>query len=125
LARSSRVASAEASAGGSTQGHDHTRPGAPGPAEAVHTQTASPIDPNTNQRLEATPLREVRVRAVRNGHEYGWIQLPRGTRVELVRDEGRTLVIRYDEVSLRIPRTVAEAGMVVPVRRDQQPLAGL
>jgi hypothetical protein len=76
-------------------------------------------------RLKPTEIQEVRVWAIRNGHKYGWVQLPRGTRVELVRDEGKYLVVRYDEVTLKIRRVIAEAGLVVPVPRRSSGLAGL
>jgi hypothetical protein len=54
---------------------------------------------------------------VRDGRDYGWVQLPRGTRMELIRDEGKTLVVRYDQVTVRISRRAAETGTVVVVNR--------
>lgn len=99
-------------------------------AEPLPTETISPQAPaftttQVSDHSKATPFREVRVRAVRDGRDYGWVQLPRGTRVELLRDEGKTLLIRYDQVTLRVSRATVKAGLVVPVSRDAARLAGL
>lgn len=98
---------------------------APAVAEPSSSQTAPTAAAPAPMRSKATPIREVRVRAARDGRDYGWVQLPRGTRVELIRDEGATLLIRYDQVTLRIDRAVADAGMVVPLPRKAVRLAGL
>jgi hypothetical protein len=66
---------------------------------------------------EAASLPEIRVWAIRAGNNYGWIQLPKGTPVRLLREEGAWLVVRYDESVVKIHRSVAEAGLVVPVMR--------
>jgi len=68
---------------------------------------------------------EIRVWAVRNGHKYGWIQLPKGTHVNLQRREGEYLLVGYDEMTLNIHRSVAQAGLVVPVLRRAPRLANL
>lgn len=71
---------------------------------------------------------EIRVRAVRNGKDYGWVQLPRGTTVNLVRDEGSTMLVRFEEVTLRVTRSQVDAGLIVPVSpagRGGKRLAGL
>ncbi len=94
-------------------------------AETTSLQAAPTTTTPAPVSLMATPIREVRVRAVRDGRDYGWVQLPRGTRVGLVRDEGETLLIRFDQVTLRIPRVMAETGMVVPVSRQASRIAGL
>jgi hypothetical protein len=60
-------------------------------------------------------LQEIRVWAIRGGIKYGWIQLPKGTPVHLLREEGAWLVVRYDESVMKIHRSIAEQGMVVPV----------
>ena len=57
--------------------------------------------------------RQVRVPAVRDGHTYGWIQLPRGTAVDLVRVEGNDFVVRYDETVVRLPQSEAREGSVI------------
>lgn len=102
------------------------RPTLSSPSEPISESAAALTEeaPAPRSRLKATTVQEVRVRATRNGRDYGWVQLPRGTRVELIRDEGRTLVIRYDQVTMRIPRIQAETGMVVPVTRGSR-VAGL
>jgi hypothetical protein len=64
----------------------------------------------------AAAEQEVRVWAIRGGNNYGWIQLPKGTHVRLLRQEGDWLVIRYEESVVKIHRSVAEAGMVIPVK---------
>jgi|GEM_PF-6420796 len=61
---------------------------------------------------------QIRVWAFRNGHKYGWIQLPKGTAVRLQRRDGDYLFVGYDEMTLKIHRAVAEAGLVVPVGRN-------
>ncbi len=65
-------------------------------------------------QTQSGSLPEVRVAALRGLNNYGWIQLPRGTPVELLRTEGEYLIIRYDETVMRIHRRIAEAGLVVP-----------
>ena len=52
--------------------------------------------------------------ALRGLNNYGWVQLPHGTPVELVASEGEYLVVRYDETVVRIHRCFADAGLVVP-----------
>jgi hypothetical protein len=96
----------------------------PSRVEPISSQAVSTASPAFDP-MRATPLREVRVRAVRDGRDYGWVQLPRGTRVELVRDEGSTLVVRFDQVTLRVSRAVVQAGLLVPVPRAKVRLAGL
>jgi hypothetical protein len=59
-------------------------------------------------------MQELRVAAVRNGVRYGWIQLPRGTAVELLQRQGDWLLIQYNETQLRVHRAVVDAGLVVP-----------
>ncbi len=90
------------------------------PAESLsYTPTTAPVRDSASVavpvRYQTDRLPEVRVRASRDGRDYGWVQLPRGTRVELLHDEGKTLVVRYDQVTLRIPRRIAETGTVVVV----------
>ena len=82
--------------------------------------TPSTITEGTAQYVigpEAATLPEIRVWAIRAGNNYGWIQLPKGTPVRLLREEGEWLVVRYDESVVKIHRSVAEAGLVVPVMR--------
>ncbi len=67
---------------------------------------------------EAAP-KQLRVPAVRDGHRYGWIQLPRGTPVDLIRVEGENVLIRYDESVVRMPQSELREGSVV--LRDRKP----
>lgn len=60
---------------------------------------------------------EVRVPAMRDGHNYGWLQLPRGTWVELLAVEGDHAYIRYDESVVRLPRRAMAQGTVTLAKR--------
>ncbi|MDB6173282.1 MAG: hypothetical protein JWL59_2593 [Chthoniobacteraceae bacterium] len=57
--------------------------------------------------------RQVRLPAIHEGNNYGWIQLPRGTFVDLLRNEGGTLLIRYDQITVRVPQCAVEEGAVI------------
>ncbi len=70
---------------------------------------------------DAVMAEQIRVPAVREGVHYGWIQLPRGTAVEFVADEGETLLVRYDGAVLRMPERNARDGSVT-VRASKPPL---
>lgn len=94
-------------------------------AETLSPQPVATAGSPASVGSQATPLREVRIRAVRDGRDYGWVQLPRGTRVELIRDEGSTLLIRFDQVTTRISRAVVTAGLVVPMPRATMQIAAL
>lgn len=60
-----------------------------------------------------TPARIVRVPAIRESQNYGWIQLPRGTQVDLVKEQFDGLLVRYDETFVVIPRAAVQDGSVV------------
>ncbi len=68
---------------------------------------------------EAAAGQEVRVWAIRGGNNYGWVQLPKGTSMRLLRQEGEWLIVRYEESVVKIHRSVAEAGMIVPVKNGR------
>jgi hypothetical protein len=55
----------------------------------------------------------VRIAAVRGGTNYGWIQLPSGSVVDVVRIERDHLIVRYDETLVRIPQSAARSGAVI------------
>jgi len=76
---------------------------------AKASQAGSPVSRSASQ-----PIPELRVAALRGLNNYGWVQLPRGTPVELVAADGEYLVVRYDETVVRIHRCIADAGLVVP-----------
>ncbi|MES2568972.1 MAG: hypothetical protein V4710_02830 [Verrucomicrobiota bacterium] len=67
---------------------------------------------------------QIRVPAIREGHNYGWIQLPRGTSVELLRSEGDNLLIRYDDMTVRMPQSAVEEGAVI-LRKRKVPLTSI
>ena len=57
---------------------------------------------------------EVRIWAIRNDTNYGWIQLPRGTVVQFLRQDGDYFILKYQETVIRTHRSIIEAGLVVP-----------
>jgi hypothetical protein len=57
---------------------------------------------------------EVRIWAIRNVTNYGWIQLPRGTPVQFLRQDGDYYLLQYQETVIRAHRSVVEAGLIVP-----------
>ena len=59
---------------------------------------------------------EIKIPAIRGGNDYGWVQLPYGTPVELVRATHNGIWIRWDETVVKIPQSIVESGAVV-VRR--------
>ena len=79
----------------------------------------SPIKPSLSKSPASSlaagqRVPELRVAALRGLNNYGWVQLPHGTPVELIASDGDYLVVRYDETVVRIHRCFAEAGLVVP-----------
>ena len=56
---------------------------------------------------------QVKVPAIRRGNNYGWVQLPRGTKVDLVRASGDCLWIRWDGTTVKVPPITATTGAVV------------
>ncbi|MEA3207865.1 MAG: hypothetical protein QOE70_922 [Chthoniobacter sp.] len=66
----------------------------------------------------------VRVPAIRGENNYGWVQLPYGTTVELVRDEGASLLVRWDGNTVRVLRGSATDGLVVLRKGDRRPFTG-
>ena len=65
--------------------------------------------------------RIVRVPAIREAQDYGWIQLPRGTRVDLLEERRDGLLIRYDENYVVVPRAAVDDGSVVLRARRGEP----
>lgn len=56
---------------------------------------------------------EVRIWAIRNDTNYGWIQLPRGTKVTFLRMEGDYYIVQYEETVIRAHRSVVDSGLVI------------
>ncbi len=79
----------------------------------------APSSPQASKPEESTSagveqrLGHARVPAMRGGHNYGWIQLPRGTPVEVIQADGESLVVRYDEAVVRMPGSDVREGKVV------------
>lgn len=56
---------------------------------------------------------KLKVPAVRGVTNYGWVELPRGTRVSLVRESGDNLWVRWDGTLVKVPQGIARSGAVV------------
>jgi hypothetical protein len=56
---------------------------------------------------------QVKVPAIRGMKNYGWVQLPRGTRVDLVREVRDGLWVRWDGTTVKVPQGAASAGAVL------------
>lgn len=79
----------------------------PGPVaklkqENVISSVASRISPT-----------RVTMPAIRGVNNYGWVQLPRGTQVDLVRQHGRELWVRWDGTVVKVDSSAAEKGAVL------------
>ncbi len=66
----------------------------------------------------AVAATDLRVWAIRDGRNYGWVQLPRGTTVSILRRDGDQAVIRWDETVVKVPQTVLHLGVL---RSDGKP----
>lgn len=55
----------------------------------------------------------LRVPAIRGTNHYGWVELPRGTQVSLVRESGDGMWVRWDGNVMKVPSGVARSGAVV------------
>lgn len=78
---------------------------------------ASPYEkllvPTVTVGPEVAQQPEVRIWAIRNDTTYGWIQLPRGTQVRFIRQDGDYYIVRYEETVIRAHRSVVDSGMVI------------
>src|SRR3954451_21208033 len=52
-------------------------------------------------------LSSVRMPAIRGESYYGWVQLPHGTRVELIQQNADNLIVRWEGTTVRVPQTAA------------------
>ncbi|MGB8170175.1 MAG: hypothetical protein WCF18_21915 [Chthoniobacteraceae bacterium] len=76
-----------------------------------------------DRKLGKTPARpaagenkfveKVRMPAIRGVNNYGWVELPRGTRVNLVKESGNRLWVRWDGTIVEVPNVVAASGAIV------------
>lgn len=70
----------------------------------------------------ATPgLSQVMAPAIRGVTNYGWVRLPHGTPVDLVRENGTRLWVRWDGTVMDVPRATVSTGALVI--RASKPLA--
>lgn len=69
--------------------------------------------PNVTVGPEFAQLPEIRIWAIRNDTNYGWIQLPRGTQVSFIRQDGEYYIVRYEETIIRAHRSVVDSGMII------------
>jgi hypothetical protein len=98
--------------------HVFTSNSTPQQAESPNPSEALSLDdfaaPSVTVGPEYAQQPEIRIWAIRNDTNYGWIQLPRGTPVHFLRQDGDYLILRYQETVIRAHRSVIEAGLVVP-----------
>lgn len=55
----------------------------------------------------------VKMPAIRGVNNYGWVELPRGTEVSLVRKSDDGLWVRWDGTIVKLPPVAAASGAVV------------
>jgi hypothetical protein len=67
----------------------------------------------TAEKAENKISQNVRVPAIRGITNYGWVELPRGTRVNLVRESGSKLLVRWDGNVVSVPSLAAASGAIV------------
>jgi hypothetical protein len=67
---------------------------------------------------QAVAAAELRVRAIRDGHNDGWVQLPKGTTVSILRRDGDLAVIRWDATVVKVAETALRLGAL---RSDGKP----
>jgi hypothetical protein len=54
----------------------------------------------------------VRIPAIRGESCYGWVQLPRGTSVELIQQNTDNLIVRWEGITVKVPSTSAITGAI-------------
>jgi hypothetical protein len=87
-------------------------------AEGASELTGLETSPRTGSTQQGVAADDLRVWAIRNGHKYGWVQLPKGTAVSVLRREGDHAVIRWDETVVKVPQTALHLGTL---RSDGKP----
>lgn len=87
----------------------------PGRKAAESPGKSSAIIGPKNVASSADP--RVKVPAIRGLNRYGWVQLPMGTRVELVREDAAGLLVRWDGTLTRLSPTAERSGAIVVVRK--------
>src|SRR5689334_20524664 len=66
----------------------------------------------TQKPAEETGVPHIRIPAIRGESYYGWVQLPRGTSVELVRQSADNLIVRWEGTTVKVPLTAAVNGAI-------------
>ena len=99
-----------------------------GPAEVIAQPKPNVRTvPNSNEIPSALSDQgarsHVRVPAIRGENNYGWVQLPRGTSVELVQQSAGNLIVRWDGIMVKIPQTAANSGAIA-LRQSSRLAAG-
>jgi hypothetical protein len=85
----------------------------PATSSAVPAAPAAPEARSTSRFAGKSAVARVTMPAIRGGTNYGWIQLPHGTRVDLVKESGSRLVVRWDGTLVSIDSNLAAKGAVV------------
>jgi hypothetical protein len=89
-------------------------------AQEPDSQSPSPsaydqlVIPTVSVGPESAQQPEIRIWAIRNDTNYGWIQLPRGTHVQFLRNDGEYVVVQYEETVIRAHRSVVDSGLLIP-----------
>lgn len=83
----------------------------PPASEEPAVQTRIPDSKPTGKSVALARI--VRVPAIREAQNYGWIQLPHGTRVDVIEERREGFLIRYDENYVVVPRAAVDDGSVV------------
>jgi hypothetical protein len=61
---------------------------------------------------DGEPRSHVRIPAIRGESCYGWVQLPRGTNVELIQQSAGNLIVRWEGITVRVPSSSAVTGAI-------------
>ena len=95
-----------------------TKSGSETPATPV-TASANPATPaiassaiDAIQPANDESRSHVRIPAIRGESCYGWVQLPRGTRVELIQQNADNLIVRWEGITVKVPTTSALSGAI-------------
>lgn len=83
------------------------------PALSRETRAAIPV-PNLS------PATQERMPAIRRGTDYGWVQLPQGTQVDLIRRTSGEFWIRWDGATASVSETAVISGAII-LRKGAMP----
>ncbi len=77
--------------------------------------------PHPDPNQEVAPV-HVRIPAIRGETNYGWVQLPRGTNVDLVHQNAANLIVRWEGTMVQVPQDAVISGAIA--LRQNAKLAG-